>query len=248
MKSLAVIFLAAAAIALAGCAATNNTSNKDAGVSNAELRAQIDLLKSELNDVRSDVKGLKVDLIGLQAKVAELNHTGGTTASGSVKLTDFQKKLLETAGRLSDNPRVWAGSVKGVSFIVMPVTKKDELQVFRDELGNDYAYLWLQIINSDKNETTFKFEPTRGLFKVEVEEEKDGKTVTKYYDSFDPREIVKTRRATLGVDLACGPDFAAKTLMPGETMQTHILLPKSVDLSKIKTLYMSSVEIRELKQ
>jgi len=240
MKPLAVIFMAAA-IVLAGCASTS-TQNSASGDKDsvASLRAEVRAIKAELQDVRTDVQALRVTLIALQDKIT----TGGVTSDGTTT-SKLARQWFDKVSKYSDVVRVWMGELNGVQFYICPVTKADQTQVLRDELGDDYTYMWLTIINNNAKQA-YKFEPKIALFKLEFEGDTPADK-PKFVPSFDPREVIKVRKMQLG-EIALEDHFKERELLPGESLETHILFPKSVDFSKVKALYMNTVLIPELKQ
>jgi len=240
MKPLAAILLAAA-ITLAGCASTGTqkepSTDKD---SLAALKAEVGAMKAELQDVRTDVQSLRVTLIGLQDRITK----GGGTIDGTATNKAVQQ-WFDKVAKVSDVVRVWMGELNGVQFFICPVTKEQELQVLKDQLGDDYAYMWLTIINNNEKQA-YRFDPKIALFKLEFESDTPADK-PKFVPSFDPREVIKVRKMQMG-EIAVEEHFKERQLLPGESMETHILFPKNVEFAKVKALYMNTVVIPELKQ
>ena len=102
-------------------------------------------------------------------------------------------------------------------------------------------------VNPRKSDQKYIFDPKIALFKLEFESAQPGGEAV-YVPSFDPREIIKARKEQLGGEIGLEEYFQGKDIMPGETIETYILFPKSVDFSKVKALWMNSSKIPEVKQ
>jgi hypothetical protein len=246
MKSLAVVILAAVAV-LAGCVASATRSAAPSDGSPYATKAEVDAMKASMQDMRADMQKLRVDLIGLQDQIRTNARGGVDTPSGAATPEKPTNEWFDRVAQVSDVVRVWAGQMYGVAFFVCPYTKDEEtLKLFRDQLGDEYAYMGLTIVNPAKSGQKYLFDPKQARFKLEFESAQPGGPPI-YVVSFDPREIIKVRKEQLG-GISLEEYFQGKELMPGESYDTYILFPKSVDFSKVKALWMNSSKIPEVKQ
>lgn len=247
MKPLAVVILAAVAV-LAGCVASGTESAAPSDGSPYATKAEVDAMKASMQDMRADMQKLRVDLIGLQDQIRTITKSGVEPANNAATPENTTKDWFDRVAQVSDVVRAWAGQMGGVTFFVCPMTKDEEtLKLLRNQLGDEYVYMWLTIVNPRKSDQKYIFDPKIALFKLEFESAQPGGEAV-YVPSFDPREIIKARKEQLGGEIGLEEYFQGKDIMPGETHETYILFPKSVDFSKVKALWMNSSKIPEVKQ
>ena len=245
MKTVAT-FLIVAVLALTGCATAPPSEGADSGAADNAMQGEVAMLRGEMKDLRSEIEQLRMEIIRLDARVGVLAHaqpgpkpSGGNGGPGPAKFWDTIRKI-------SDVQVYWSGEVRGVQFYLCPVTKEEETKIFRDQLGDEYSYMWLQIANVSKEGTGYRFDPRKGLFTLMVEGEDAGGR-KKFQTSFDPREVIKVRELQLGTKLGLSEHFEARDVLPGQTVQTHVLFPNSVDFNKVGAVYMGALKMREVR-
>ena len=241
-----VAFLVAAALLLTGCVTVPADGGTGRGNADAALKRDVASLRTELNDLRGEIGRLRQEIIRVDARVTVLSHQKPKENDAGAASSEHMRKLLESVKKVSDVHVCWLGEVQGVQFFLCPVTKEEETKIFRDQLGDDYAYMWLTIHNANKAGTGYRFEPRHGLITLKIAPEgEDGSS--KFEVSFDPRQVIKVREMQLKTKLALSEHFEAQNVLPGQTVQTHVLMPKSVDFTNVETVYMGSLQMKELK-
>lgn len=244
MRTAAVILVAAMAM-VAGCASAPPAKDGGQSAADSAIKTEMGLLQSEVADLRKEMERLRMEVIRMDARVSMLSAAQGSEGTQNVGSPEGLKEFWAEIDKLSDVRVCWLGELEGVQFYLCPVTKEEETKIFRDQLGEEYAYMWLCIRNSNKSGTAYKFAPQQGTFTVEFEGE-GGQS--RFETSFDPREVIKVREMQLGTRLlGLAEHFEAKNVVPGQTMRTHVLIPRSVNFTKVKAVYMLKLKMQERK-
>lgn len=244
MRAAAVILLAAMSC-MTACTSTPPAGDGGQDTADSAIKNEIGLLRSDMADMRKEIDRLRMEVIRLEARVSMLNTVQPGDETRKDGGSEGTKKLWEDIDRISDVRVCWLGELQGVQFYLCPMTKEKETKIFRDQLGDEYAYMQLFIINTNKSGTAYSFDPKQGLFTLEIEGEGER---NKFETSFDPREVIKVREMQLGTKLVgLAAHFEAKNVVPGQTIRTHVLVPRSADFTKVKSVYMQQLKMQELR-
>lgn len=210
-----------------------------------QLSRDVETLKqqvAELSAAREDMKAwLRAEI---EARLADAARGGGAGPAASVGVEEQVK--LEWAKTISENSdvvRMWSGAPGTLEMILFPMTKGDDVEKMNRELGGEYTFLYMRIVNNSKD-LAWTFKPKKGLVVAEVENA-DG--TSPYILCRDPLDLIEERENTLGASLAIPREhFRERILRPGEVMETHVVFEGDLDFGKVKKIHWGTLVIPEI--